>query len=197
MVNATTLTRVKDFMGATTTDAARDALLTSLIESVSREFEAYIGYPLASAARTEYHDLKLDTRILFLAVVPVASIAEVKVGPANWDFASLTALTADTDYHLGADGQLYLNFRPGAIGLQKAKVTYTAGLGASDEAVATAAPALAMAANEQVAEEWRRRSNPSTVSYPTPKGSKTLDAPHRMLPRVHELLAAFVRTSIP
>lgn len=193
MVNATTLTRVKALLGDT--GSANDALLNTLIESVSREIEAAIGYPLAQAARVEYHDLEQNDRILFLRVVPVVSVAEVKIGPSDWDFSSLTALTADDDYRLGNDGQLYLNLSVSA-GFQKAKVTYTAGLGTTDAAVATAAGDLAFAADMQVCEEWRRRDNPTTVSIPTPKGAKTMEAPHRFLPRVESLLARHKRMVI-
>lgn len=186
MANVTTLARVKAHMGDAGT--ANDSVYTSLIEAISREIEAFLGYPVTQAARTEQHDLEQNQRLIFLRVIPVVSIASVKVGPTYWDFASMTALTADQDYRLGQAGELFLNFAPQG-GFQKAQVVYTAGLGTSDEAVATAAPELALAANIQVAEEWRRRSNPSTVTVPGPKGSKQLDAPHRLLPRARQILS--------
>ena len=194
MANVTTLARVKAHLSVpagesvTAETTARDALLTTLIAAVSRDFEAFLSYPVTEAARTERYDIEVNQRVIFLRVIPVVSIAEVKVGPSNWDYAGLTALVADQDYRLGQAGELFLNFAPRG-GFQKAQVTYTAGLGANDEAIATAAPELALAANIQVAEEWRRRTNPSTVSVPGPKGSKVLDAPHRLLPRVRELLS--------
>lgn len=186
MANCTTLARVKAHLGDT--GSANDALFTTLIDAVSRDFEAFLGYPVTAVERTERHDLEVNQRLIFLRVVPVASIAEVKVAPTYWDFAGMTALVANQDYRLGDAGELFLNFAPSG-GFQKAQITYTAGFGASDEAVAVAAPALALAANIQVAEEWRRRTNPSTVSQPGPKGAKVLDAPHRLLPRVRELLS--------
>lgn len=194
MANVTTLARVKAHLGVSASETvtaettARDALLTTLIDAVSRDFEAFLKYPLTQQARTEVHDLELNQRLIFLRVVPVVSVASVKVGTGYWDFAAMTALVADQDYHLGVAGELYLAFASSG-GFQKAQVTYTAGLGTTDEAIATAAPELALAANIQVAEEWRRRTNPSTVSIPGPKGSKVLDAPHRLLPRVRELLS--------
>lgn len=194
MANITTLARVKAHLGVPASEVgtpettARDALLTTLADAVSRDFEAFLGYQVTQAARTERYDLEVNQRLIFLRVIPVVSIAEVKVGPGNWDFAALTALVAEQDYRLGQAGELYLNFAPQG-GFQKAQVTYTAGLGTTDDGIATAAPELALAANIQVAEEWRRRSNPSTMSVPGPKGSKVLDAPHRLLPRVRELLS--------
>lgn len=186
VVNATTLAKVKELLGDAGT--ANDALLLSIIDSVSREFEGYVGYELEQKQRTEDYDLGLNDEIIFLRNVPVVSVAEVKVWPSNWDFASATALTADRDYRLGPDGQLFLNIRVRA-GFQKARVTYTAGLGATDAAVIAAAPDLALAATIQVAEEWRRRRDPSTISVPTPKGAKQLASPHRLLERARELLS--------
>ena len=190
MVNATTLARVKALLGDT--GSANDAILNTLIESVSRELEAYIGYPLALASRTEVYDLELGDDFLFLRTIPVVSVEAVKVGPTYWDFASLTALTADQDYRLGRDGQIYFNFRSDG-GFQKAQVQYTAGLGASEAAVVTAAGDLAHAADMQIAEEWRRRLNPTTISVPGPSGATTRESPHRLMPRVRELLAPRVR----
>lgn len=194
MANATTLARVKAHLGVpasetvTAETTARDALLTSLIEPITREIEAWLGYSVTQASRTERHDLELNQRLIFLQVVPVVSVTEVKVGPSNWDFAALTALTADRDYRLGQAGELFLNFASRG-GFQHAQVVYTAGIGTTDDGVATAAPELALAANIQVCEEWRRRTNPATVSIPGPKGSKVMDSPHRLLPRVRELLS--------
>lgn len=190
MVNATTLARVKAQLGDT--GSANDALLGVLIASVSAEIEGALGYPLLQAERTEHYDLDQNDRIIFLRVVPVVSVAEVKVGPSSWDFTTLSALTADQDYRLGRDGQLWLELRTYS-GFDKARVRYTAGLGTSDTAVVAAAPDLALAADIQVCEEWRRRNNPAQITVPGPKGAKTLDSPHRFLPRVEQLIARYRR----
>lgn len=189
MANATTLARVKAYLGG---DPGNDALLATLIEGVSREIESHIGYALTQAARTETYDLDQNDELIFLRVVPVVAVAEVKVGPSYWDFTSLSALTADQDYRLGPDGQLFLNVRA-MSGFQKAQVQYTAGLGTTDAAVIAAAPDLALAADMQVAEEWRRRMDPSTVTRPGPKGPTVLASPLTFLPRVEELLARYRR----
>lgn len=191
MVNATTISRVKAHMGDTS--SSNDALYTSLIAAVSREIELSIGYDLLQAERTERYDLSPHDRFIFLKVIPVVSVAEVKIGPSYWDFTGISALTADQDYRLGPDGVLYLNGSWGA-GYQKAQVRYTAGLGTSDANVVTAAPDLALAADVQVCEEFRRRTNPNTISRPGPGGKSTVyAAPHGFLPRVEELLASYRR----
>lgn len=195
MVNATTLTRLKAYMDATDTVAARDALWTSLIGAVSREFESYIGYPLLQTSRTEYHDVAVGDEIIFLDVLPVVSVTTVKIGASGWDFAAQTALTADSDYRVGdlAQGQIYINFEVRGTGYHKAQIVYVAGLGATDEAVAAAAENMALACNMQVAEDWNRRQNPMTVSIPGPSGAKTMASPSRLMPRVLELLAPYRR----
>jgi hypothetical protein len=190
MANCTTITRVKSLLGDTGT--ANDTLLTSLVSSVSKEIEAWLGYPVTLAARTELHSLGQNDSFLFLHVVPVVSVAEVKVASSGWDWASLTALVADTDYHIGGGGRIYWNFATRA-GFENARVTYTAGLGAADADVIAAAPDLSLAADMQVAEDWRRRFEPSVLSVPGPAGAKTLAAPVRFMPRVVELLSRYRR----
>lgn len=194
MANCTTLARVKALLGDT--GSANETLLTSLIASVSKEIEAWIGYPVTIAARTELYSLGQNDRFLFLNVIPVVSVAEVKVALGDvWDWASITALTADTDYHVGGSGMIYWSFETRA-GFENARVTYTAGLGADDAAVIAAAPDLALAADMQVAEDWRRRGEPSQLSIPTPKGAKTMASPVRFMPRVVELLGRYRRIVI-
>lgn len=191
MANCTTTARVKALLGDT--GSANDTLLGSLVSSVSKEIEAWIGYPVTLAARTELHSLGQNDDFLFLHVVPVTVVSEVKVASSGaWDWASLTALVADTDYHLGGGGRIYWNFQTRA-GFENARVTYTAGLGANDADVITAAPDLALAADMQVAEDWRRRFEPSVLSVPGPAGAKTLAAPVRFMPRVVELLSRYRR----
>jgi len=194
MANCTTLARVKALLGDTGT--ANETLLTSLIGSVSKEIEAWIGYPVTQAARTELYSLGQNDRFLFLNVIPVVSVAEVKVSAlGSWDWASIDALTADTDYHVGGSGLIYWNF-PTRKGFENARVTYTAGLGSDDAAVIVAAPDLALACDLQVAEDWRRRFDPSALSIPGPKGAKTLAAPVRFMPRVVELLSRYRRLAV-
>ncbi len=193
MANCTTTARVKALLGDT--GSANDTLLASLVSSVSKEIEAWIGYPVTQAARTELYSLGQNDRFLFLNVIPVVSVAEVKVASiGSWDWTTVTALTADIDYHLGGSGQIYWNFETRA-GFENARVTYTAGLGVDDAGVIAAAPDLALAADLQVAEDWRRRFEPSQISIPTPKGAKTMASPVRFMPRALELLARYRRVA--
>ncbi len=195
MANATTLARVRELMGDAAGSTPNDALYTTLIDSVSREIEAFIGYPLTSLERTEFYTLKNGDPIVWLKVVPVSAIGEVKIASTLWDFSTVDALVADTDYRLGEDGALYLNVDI-RDGYQRARVRYTAGFGANDAAIIAAAGDLAAAATMQVGEEWRRRTNPATVSIPGPKGATTLASPHGLLPRVREMLARYRRAVV-
>lgn len=183
-VNATTLTRVKAQLGDA--GSANDTLLTSLIDSVSRAIEKYIGYEIESKSRTETYDVNLGDHLVFLRSRPVSSITSVKIAVEGvWDFTAYTALVANQQYRLiGNELYLYSGYTTGRDVLQ---VVYVAGIAATDTAVPTN---IALAADIQIAEEWRRRNNPAVVTVPGPKGSKTLDTPHRLLPRVAELLSA-------
>lgn len=201
-VNATTLARVKAFLGVaasetvTTETTARDALLTALVDGVSREFERYIGYELEQKSRVEYYSPELGIRLIQLLNVPVVSVTEVRTASeGTWNFTTGLALTSDSNYRasLGKVGEIY--FLDGALifGFETLKITYVAGVGTNDAGVIAAAPDLSDAADMQVAEEWRRKSNPSTVSKPGPKGPTVYDSPHVLLPRVRQRLSAHVR----
>lgn len=185
VVNATTLARVKAHSGDTAT--GNDALLTTLIDQVSRDIEKFLGYELEQKSRVEIRSPDVNQRIVHLRHRPVVSVTQVRVAAeGSWNFAAFQVLTANADYRLSGDS---IYFFGGLIwGRDTLEITYTAGLGANDAAVIAAAPEVALAAELQTNEEFRRRTNPNTLSRPGPGGTKTYAAPHGMLPRVRELL---------
>lgn len=191
MVNATTLTRVKSLIGYAGNE--NDTLLSALIESVSREIEGYIGYEIEKKQRTEFYSPELNCRRVFLTVVPVESVDEVVVArEGSWDFAGATALTAGTHYRLRGLDVGEILFTEGALifGFETLRIKYTAGISATD--IATGA--VALAADHQVAEEFRRRNNPMTQQRPGPsKTTKTYTDHHQLMPRVRELLQPYRR----
>jgi hypothetical protein len=192
VVNATTTARVKALLGDGS--STNDTLYGTLVESVSREIEKFIGYELEQKSRVEIYSPELNEHLVFLRTIPVVSITQVRVAAEGvWDFAAYTALVANTHYRLLSGGELY--FSSGLIvGRDTLEVTYVAGIGANDAAVIAAAGDLALAADIQVCEEFRRKNNPTTASRPGPGGtSKTYTAPHGFLPRVIELLAPYRR----
>lgn len=194
MVDATTLTRVKALSGDTS--AQNDALLTTLISQVSREIESLIGYELERKSRVEVRSPEINQRIIMLKHRPVVSVTQVRVAvEGSWDFATHAALTANSDYKLSGNS---LYFTSGLIyGKDTLEITYIGGIGATTTDVVANAPSLALAAEIQVNEEFRRRTNPSTISRPGPGGTKVYAAPHGMLPRVRELLFPYRRIAMP
>ena len=200
MVNATTLARVRAYLGiavaepVTTSTAERDALLTVLVDGVSREIEGHLGFPLLQASRAEFYSP--SSRIVQLNVVPIVSVSEVRTASeGSWDYTAGLALTADQHYRLrgGRVGELF--FLDGVLiyGFETLKVTYTAGFGTTDALVIAAASDLADAADMQVAEEWRRRADPQTISRPGPKGATALASPLVLMPRVRQILSRYRR----
>jgi hypothetical protein len=197
MANATTLARVKDLIPVPQANVEYDALLNALIASVTREVEQFLGYEITQTERTQLYSVRVRDRYVFLRVVPVVSVAEVRVA-SLYDFASSTPLTADRDYHLSDAAAGMLIFEPGVLyeGEDTLQVRYTAGLGTTELNIEAAAPDLAHAAALQVGEEFRRRNTPSVQTTPGPRGSRTNVGSLRLLDRVKELLAPYQRTLI-
>lgn len=185
-VNATTLARVKDRLKKTNVaDTADDALLQILIDGTSREFERHLGFELEQKSRIEKYSPEVGDQLVFLKQRPVVSIAQVRVAAeGTWDFALYTTLVANRDYRLIAASELY--FVSGLIyGKDTLEVTYVAGLGVDTAALITAAPDVALAADIQVTEDFRRKDT-ATASQ---RDGKSFSSEMTLLPRVIQILS--------
>lgn len=104
-----TLDDIKSRLSLTTTDAARDAMLTTIIASVTSMLESFCGrkFIVPAAAVTEYYTGAGPwLQLLYYPIVAITSIKEA----LDYDYALATALVADTDYRLvnaGRKGCLY------------------------------------------------------------------------------------------
>lgn len=193
-IDATTVARVKTVLGKT--DSADDTFLGNAISAVSRQFEGILHYELEQTSRVEDYGVQLHQRELFLRQWPLVSVTSVVVS-SDWDFANGTTLTADEDYRIDTvTGSVY--FLRGALiaGFQTARVTYVAGLGTDTSNLETTAPDIVMAADLQVAEDFRRRDNPSTVTRGQLGKRKTFADQHNLLDRVRELLQPHIKYDI-
>lgn len=164
-IDCTTLARVKQLMGWTDSDAARDTIVDNTIDAVSRRIEQYIGSPLASGTRTEEYDLRPRQAVTFLKAVPVTSIATIKVA-SDWDFNSITPMS-ESDYHINLEtGELWFVRSPAEtrtdglwpnfpLGMQ---VVYIAGYAADTTTLVTNYPSIGLAADLWVAEIYRRKT---------------------------------------
>lgn len=198
LIYATTLTRVKSLLDIPTTATAANVTLTGMIAAVSAEIENFIGKPLSREARTEDYTIALHGRAIWLRATPVLTVASINVDP----FWQWTGDAIETDrYKLTATtGQVYFldqliggisDLAPEAV--DAVRVVYTGGIATSTAELLTAAPDIALAADLQVAEDWRRRDNPATSRHGGPGGGSSWIDNHRFLPRVQELLLSHRR----
>lgn len=195
LIYATTLARVKTMLGIPTTVSTYNAALTNVIAAVSSEFEKYLNRPLSQEARTEDYTLTLNGRSIWLLATPVVTVTSIKVD-AGWSF-SVSALDS-TRYKVNEDtGRVYfLDNLVGGLGVSDLdpeavdalRVVYTGGIASATASLLTVAPDIALAADIQVAEDWRRRDNPNTQKRGGPGGGTTWTEAHRLLPRVMDLL---------
>ena len=201
-MDATTTTRVKALLDITS--STHDAVLGTLIDTVSQRIENFIDRPLERVARTEEYDIKPRQRVLFLRAYPMAngqaSIASIKIA-LDWDFAAATAVTS-TDYHLDVTtGAVHFNFYPitqylgnnMATAPNAVEVVYTAGFETSTADLITNYPAIAYAAETQVIAMWRRRDEPMVKTTKIGDYGSTVEGPVKFLPDVIEALIPYRR----
>lgn len=136
--NLTTLEAVKTYLG---TDATgQDALLESLIESVSEAVEHYCGREFALARRVEFHDGQA-TASLVLRCRPVTEIHSIHDDMGRV-FAPGTEIPATRLVLYPGEGVVRLSGGYFAPGLRNLRVEYTAGYDPIPPAIGQAATIL-------------------------------------------------------
>lgn len=168
------------------TDKTGDVLLAQMIAGVSKEIEHFLGYDFEQAQRTEEYTLDLHQRDVFLRVLPVVTLDEVRWDPLHlWPTDTIVDAT---NYHTDlASGILRLSatYNPRYKALQ---VKYTAGLATTTFGIPDAAPDIAYACDLQVSEDWRRKDSMGVSRRGGSGGGKSFQGEHRFLPRVIDLL---------
>tara|TARA_R110000737_G_scaffold37848_1_gene57701 strand:- start:235 stop:852 length:618 start_codon:yes stop_codon:yes gene_type:complete len=200
-MDATTKARVKALLDITST--THDAVLDTLIATVSQRIESFIDRPLKQEARTEEYDIKPRQRVLFLRAYPLsnqAAISSIKIA-LDWDFAAATAVTS-TDYHVDVNtGAVHFNFYPItqylgnniATAPNAVQVVYTGGFGTTTNYIIDNYPAVAYAAETQVIAMWRRRDEPMVKTTKIGSYGSTVEGPVKFLPDVIEALIPYRR----
>ena len=200
-MDATTVTRVKALLDITS--STHDAVLGTLVDTVSQRIESFIDRPLEATARTEEYDIRPRQRVLFLRAYPLTAqgdIANIKIA-LDWDFAAATAVTS-TDYHVDLNtGAVHFNFYPitqylgntMATAPNAIQVVYTGGFATSTANLVTNYPAIAYAADTQVIAMWRRRDEPMVKSTRIGDYASTVEGPVQFLPDVIEALIPYRR----
>ncbi len=113
MANSLTdLAALKSHMGITTTDAARDTRLSTILDQVVSYMQRRIGRKLFETTYTEYYKGS-GSDTLLLRQTPVQSITSVHVDPDGYwgqgpgtPYDTDDALTEGTDFALDLDDQL-------------------------------------------------------------------------------------------
>lgn len=101
---------IKLRLGIATDDTEHDALLASIIAGVTGMIEDYCGRPLIQTAAdvTEYYTG--CGRYLQVNRYPIIAITEIKEA-LDYDWDAATAMVADSDYRLVADGHKGVLYR--------------------------------------------------------------------------------------
>lgn len=188
-----TVARVKSQLEIT--GSGEDAILTTLLDGVSAAVEMYLGRGTLNQSRTEELDVDPRQSQFWLAGYPVGSITSIK-SSSTWAFATATAIDSDLYRIESNTGRLTL--RTGInVGPQSLQVVYAGGMASTPSAFITAFPDIANAVDMQVAEEFRRKNDPSLTSknFATEKARGYSGEVH-WLDRVKEVLNAHRRVWI-
>lgn len=192
IIPATTVARVRLLL--VKSGAEDDVLLTSMIAAVTLDIEAFLGYPISKEVRTEEYTPDLNGHYVFLRVLPVDGITEVRVD-TSWVFGSNSIVPADfyrLDREVGA--VFFTSELP--EGFRTVRVTYLAGIATSTTDLINVAPDIAMAADLQVAEEWRRKNDPGSTGRQGPRGGHSWSGELRMLQIVKDRLTPRRRLTV-
>ena len=150
-----TIATVRAFRGWSA-DATQDAVLGTLITSISARFEKDLcGRLVEETSRTVQVNISTDQRTVQLPAFPVETLTAVK-NSAERDFTG-DAVSSD-DYYLEAAIGV-INFETGLErGAGALQVEYTGGMGTSATDVESTFPDVADAVMRQVVYEYERRN---------------------------------------
>ncbi len=203
-----TVNDVKIRMASEASDKADDEMLAQIIRGVSAVFDIITErtFIINQADVTEYYDGGME---LYVDRWPVVSIASLKIS-ADWDWSSVTALVADTDYRLQSkNGRIY--YLPGIswpyssgrqkgdfpCGIDNIQIIYTGGYIGPDGSVLAGQTGLPddirEACIQQVMFYFKRRHDIGLTAVSAEGQSITKFSPHNLLPSVKTILARYKR----
>ena len=173
LLELTTIDRVKTLLDQEESNASDDALLATMIRSVSAAIETWIDRRLFLEARVEYHDIEVGQRLVQLGSWPVTAVTAVETSP-DADWANATAVAASDFFRFDAEGIIQIRKEIPA-GMRTLRISYTGGVAATTSALLadTTFADISGAAELQVAHEYRRRMDPGSQSSAVAGGSQT------------------------
>jgi hypothetical protein len=209
VLDCTTLARVQARLPQT--DAGSNAIISTLITSVSAAFERETYRHFLTTDRVEVYPLRPPARVISLKGSP-ATVTDsrgvsttaftVKVSTSQ-SFSGAVSLTRNTNYVVEQDrGVLRIldnleTFTGGALGRSicpaYVQVSYTGGLAADTATLISTYPELAGACDEQVVYEFTRRSKLGASDYSIGESIATHSDDVNLLAGVRRVLARFKR----
>lgn len=188
----TSLARVKAHIGGITT-SQNDALLTSLIDSISARVEQYLWRTVAKQSYTEQHELRRGDKVLTLRASPIVSVQSLKVVSHPDNFTEASAYSS-TSWSLDSNLALIRLLFETPAKVAYVQVVYLAGMATDTTDFVARYPDIAQQCDAQVAYEFSRRNTPGgNTTYGAggtaftgdvaflPEFKRTLDAHRRVV----------------
>ena len=150
-----------------------DALLGSLVTSVSARAESYMNRVTQQGAQTEQLDARRYQTVLTLRATPVVSVTDIR-----WDaerlFDDSTIWDARQYYPNLTTGLVHLDSSAPISGAGVVQVNYVGGMAADTDAFRAAFPSITDALAKQVLYEFQQRDRRGLVSETTQGHAQTL-----------------------
>ena len=192
-MDLTTTARVKALAGAggVSLGADLDAVIATLIAKYSAAAEKVMNRHVEATARTEQYDVDPGQRVFVIKGYP-GTITTLKHA-TDRSFSGVDAIDSDNYYWQSASGILTVDDWPLTPGAGVLQVVYTAGMGATQGAFATAYPDVASAIDEQIVHFLQRKDSMGSTSVSFEGGSASHAGAVSWLPHVLEVLATETR----
>ena len=191
---ATTKARVKIALRMESDYTDEDDRLDQLIAAASAQVENFLCRSLEATTFTEYHTVESSNQLsLFLREPPVTSVTSLEYDSTGQFSGSESSYDSDEYILDGTTGELRWLAQP-PVGFRAWKIVYAGGLAADTATLITSYPAIAQAADLQVAALYHRSADPQTeqrslggavVRHSEPMGlcmaAREACAPHRLI----------------
>lgn len=154
VVHCTTIARVKRRIGQLHDDTQDAALLAQWITDVSDLIERHLGRWLEKKNRVEVQSTTLGSTVAFVMGYPIDEVTSIEEDPLG----HFSSVLPNVQFGQIADlGKLVFTGQPLVGGVGSLRISYRGGMAATTDLFVQAFPAIASAADSQIAYWYRRR----------------------------------------
>lgn len=193
MLDLTTVSKVKRFIGLRDEDDKDDQLLSELVTQVSTHIESYLDRTLEiQTDKVEFFDVEYRSVAFKVSAFPISAVAGVW-NDTDRTFDSSSVVDSSNYYVETATGLVVIDKQFLLPGPGVLKIQYTGGIATTVYDVIKNFPAISSAATMECAYRYRNRSNLGLIAATAAGGGITLQQKDEFLPQVSGMLDPYRR----